>query len=649
MAYDKYQASTYLTNYEFGLAGLDDAMLRPDDMVLSEDASSGLEGVGVPDAQSKVRQDTLRVVAAASTPGTTETKVVTNRLLHRSIALGKIAHERAEVARSARSQRDQLASQVDKLQPTIDKLATNPDPNAQGRHDVLKQKQFGLARKAVRLEKVNVVSTGLAQNAAAQAVLAQQIAGSVLAGRPALTATLSTMFNKLGQSSASMQKVREQQVVNNADVVNQDRVRALLTQKKWLLRQRLDLDVLLTCAPPGPETNAATRQWRDLGNQVRAINAEVASLCTKRVVHALDLEGLEGLGDLGWFGSKIFRKIKKGVSSVANLAVSTAKVGVLPFTASVKLVTKGPSSALKNISRTMKDNFNQVKSVAGQVFVGLPCALATSSVGKMATTVAGTAVGTFYGGPVGSAVGAAASQRANKLNKSLCGGLDKIGLTRGDFRTSRLGKVLKETARDIAKQTLDPRQAFKDATSIGGSYLGSQGGANAVLNRFGNAQIQKLGVNEILKNVRMPANASVLLRSAGLPNNLTSVLRSAGLPSNASALLRSAGLPSDLPSVLRSAGVPANASAYLRAAGLPSNLPAVLRSAGIQADAQSVLRATSLLQGSNKAINPQSIARVLGRQANRAAVRAASRTAARANVDFNFPAGSAADLLMKYV
>lgn len=578
-------AADYLCSFDYGLGGLDDAMQYSDDTVLYERPSTMLEEFVGQAATSKALNDARRVVAAATTPGTAVTQVIAGRLLRRSVELGKVAHDRAQVALKARKKRDELANTVRKMQPTVDRLAN--DPRMSEKHDALKQDQFNAARAAVRLDKVNAVATGLAQNAAAQAVLSQQIASSVIAGKPALTATLTSMYTKLGQSSASMQKIREQQVVKSADVLNQDKVRALLARKRALLQQKVELEVLLTCAPDTANVGNARRQMWNLHSQVQIINAEVAKLCTKQVLTALDLEGIEGL-------FSVFKKIGKAVGSVAKavaspivkVAKAVVQTAVLPATTAVKLVTKGPSAALHNVTHTMEDSFKKVRTAAGEYFVGLPCKFATSTVGKVAIQVGSAAVGTAIGGPAGTVAGAVAANRAADLSKSVCGGLDKIGLTKGNFKTSKLGVALKQTALSIGKNLIDPKKLLRDAQSAGGAFIGGNLVPTNLLNQVGGDQLKKLGLDALTKNIGLPGGASNLLKAVGVPTDVVGVLKAAGLPHDAA-------------SVLHAVGVPTNVREILKKAGVPTDLP-------------NLLKATKILQLKGLPTTPQNLAKAMG-------------------------------------
>jgi hypothetical protein len=752
---ERRQAELFLSNFSFGLGGLDDVMQNGDGEMLGC-ASCGSGGLGFigQSLTSSALQDAQKVVAAAATPGTEATKVVAGRLARKGLELGKVAHDRAQVARKAREKRDELVKKVEKLQPKVDRLLVSDNPKDQQVGEALKQDQYSAARAAVRLEKVNTVASGLAENAAAQAVLAQQIAGTVIAGKPALTATLSSMYNKLGQSSASMQKTRQQQIINSAKVLDQDKVRALLAEKRLLLQQRVDLEVLLTCDPP----NAANlrQQLKILFGKIQAINNEVRKLCATPRPTSQDklekpntgeaLEGLQAAFDIkavmaakqareaaldkepiigprfenakqkGWikltpgssnirvtaytgklgqaldpsidptqvFGNidlrvaqaargtfkpnpkfpggkqfvpdarpllkgqlgiveqrlgrkltelekqllrhpaqysteeigkvtqariqeekKAFRRgieksgsafripvvgdvlntakaVGKPVVSIAKTAVNTA---ILPATTAAKLVTKGPEAALKNISRTMKKSIDDVRKAAGQLFVGLPCQLANSSVGKAAMQVGAAAVGTAVGGPAGTVAGAVAANRSQALTKSVCGGLDKIGLTKGDFRTSKLGAALKQTAMGIGRNLTDPKALLKDAQSIGTAVVPGVSNATQLLNKFGGSQLQKLGLDQVARNVNLPGGAQNLLRSVGLPSNAADVLKAAGLPANPVSVLKAAGLPSNVTSVLKQAG-------------LPTDLP-------------SMVKGTQILKGMNLPVTPANLAKAM--------------------------------------
>jgi hypothetical protein len=593
------QAAEFLSNYDFGLGGLDDALSYADGEMLG--SCCGYEGlggfVGQPLTASAL-DDARRVVAAAAMPGTEVTKVVAGRLARKGLELGVLAHQRAQVAFKARKQRDVLAGKVAKLQPLVDRLAASPSLGERERGSVLKQDQYTAARAAVRLDKVNAVATGLAQNAAAQAVIAQQIAGAVIAGKPGLTATLSDMYNKLGQSSASMQKVREQQIVNSAEVLDQDKLRALLRVKRGLLQQKVDVEVLLSCSPrKAPELR---KQQHSLFAQVYAVNSEIQKLCRAPRPHSLD--GLEWPG----FLDKAVKSVTHAVSSVVKSAVKVAKViakplvsvaktavnvAILPITTSVKLVTQGPAAAIGNVTHTMVNSFNNVRKAAGEVFVGLPCKFASSTVGKTALQIGAAAAGTAVGGPAGTVAGAIAANRSADVLKSVCGGLDKIGLTSGNFRTSKLGAALRDTALGIGKGLIDPKKLLRDATSAGTSLVGGSLVPTDLLNKIGGNQLNKLGIDAISKHLSLPGGASSLLKAVGVPTDVVGVLKAAGLPADAQSVLRAVGVPSSVKDVLKRAGVPTDLPSMLKATQVlqrmklpvtPDNLARAMNVKGIQ-------------------------------------------------------------------
>ncbi|MFQ5339969.1 MAG: hypothetical protein ACE5F6_00325 [Anaerolineae bacterium] len=752
---DRQQAAQYLATFDFGLGGLDDTLLDADGELLGCSACGGLgEFIGSSLSSSAVK-DAQKVVAAAATPGTETTKVVAGKLARKGVELGKIAHDRAQVAYKATQKRDQLAKKVEKLQPKVDKLLASDNPKSREAGEALKQDQYSAARAAVRLEKVNAMASGMAENAAAQAVIAQQIAGSVIAGKPALTGTLTSMYNKLGQSSASMRKVRKEQIVRSADVLDQDKLRALLARKRALLQKRVDIEVLLTCDPRTQNSGNLRKQQQHLSIQVAAINAEVSKLCKPPRPHSLDeLEWAGGLGEAvlagveaglaakfdpkaaaarrraaqaaknrepildarfnnarnkGWIrltnrsrlrksfhpgirnmpsihvsgdldlkivqaaqgafkynprfpGGKQFlpdvRPLLKGqlgvveqrlgrkltrderdallwpqthspqeiakamkaaehkrrrdyrrmveksgslyrvpvvgdvlnttkavAKPIVNVAKAAAETAILPATTAVKLVTKGPAAAIKNISRTMKRSFNTVRKAAGQLFVGLPCQIANSTVGKAAMQIGAAAVGTAIGGPADTVGGAVAANHSQAVTKAACGGLKEIGLDKGDFRTSKLGSALEHTAMGIGKNLADPKALLKDAQSIGTAFIPGGASATGLLNKYGGEQLQKLGVGQIAKNISIPGGATKLLRSAGVPTS-------------AGAILRKAGLPSDTGSLLKAAGVSPNIKGVLKRAGVPTDLP-------------SMVKATQILQKMNIPATPGAIARAM--------------------------------------
>lgn len=767
---DRQQAAQFLTTFDYGLGGLDDVLLDADGELLGCflcGYDNGLGFVGAP-LSSSAAEDARKVVAAAAVPGTEATKVVAGRLARKGVELGKIAHDRAQVAYKTRERREQLAKKVDKLQPRVDKLLASDSQKDRQVGEALKQDQLSAARAAVRLEKVNAVASGLAENAAAQAVLAQQIAGSVIAGKPALTGTLTSMFNKLGQSSKAMQNVRKQQIIKSADVLDQDKLNALLARKRALLQQKVDIEVMLTCDPKTKNTAVLRKNLHSINAKIAAINAEAQKLCNTPRPHSFDelewtnptttvpLETVEaGLGAFkrgkfdpkaavaraqqkkaeldkqpiidarfnnakakGWLrltgasrlktvaclgcppgvsgtqtygdldlrvvqaaqgafkhnprfpggkqfvpdmrpllksqlgtveqrlGRKLttaernvlreppqisraeaakagkaymaqykkdFRRNQEASGSlyrvpvikdvlnttkavakpIVNVTKSAIDTAILPATMAAKLVTKGPAAAVKNVSRTMKRSINTVRKAAGELFVGLPCQMANSTVGKAAMQIGAAAVGTAVGGPAGTVVGAVAANRSQALTKAACGGLKKIGLTKGDFKTSKLGAALKHTANGVWNNLKDPKALLKDAQSIGTAFIPGGGSATGLLNKYGGEQLQKLGLNQITKNIGSTGVGKVF-QSLGTKR----LLKSVGVTTSAGAILKKAGLPSDTGSILKAAGVNPNVKNLLKKSGIPTDLP-------------SMVKATGILKKMNIPATPSAIARAM--------------------------------------
>lgn len=159
----------------------------------------------------------------------------------------------------------------------------------------------------------------------------------------------------------------------------------------------------------------------------------------------------------------------------------------------VKKVAKKVTRPVKNAVRTVA---KKVGKAAAKVFVGLPCKFGQSSIGRAAAQAAGTAVGTYFGGPTGGAVGGRAGLRANDFDRSVCGALDRIGITEGKFRRGEVGRALKGAAMKIAKDSLSPKKAFEDAKAVGMTYA-TGGAGGSMLQNYGTDALKKFGLSKL--------------------------------------------------------------------------------------------------------------------------------------------------------
>jgi hypothetical protein len=371
-------------------------------------------------------------------------------------------------------------------------LNPNAEPADIRKFETLRKQQIMIAKRAVRMQKVNVLATAMAQNAAAQATLTHQIAGTVLTGQPDAAAALSVAYNKIGGKTEQMRAIRKKQISNSVMQNKKDTLAALLTRKAGLLRRNARAQIILSrcTVADRPKVIAELRKFQA---EVDAVDRQLRALCgTNQSLGVSGLDGLEAdldgmLAELEWFGGKIWKKAKKAIKKTYKKAKKVYKKAykiAVPF---------------KSVRKALNKSLRYTAKVAGKVFVGWPCKFMTSSVGRVATKIGGTAVGTVYGGPVGGGVGAAAADRANDLNKNICGGLKRLGLTEGKFRASRLGSVLKKSASTFARNAVSPKKFMRSAMTIGTAYVGGGMGGSAatgMLAKFGGNQIARLGLQQ---------------------------------------------------------------------------------------------------------------------------------------------------------
>jgi len=571
-------SGSYLTAYDYGLGGLDDLMADDSDLsMLPPGDDYGLSSVGDVafglEAISKPIRDTRAVVASAAMPiGSRASVTAARKLIAKSLSLGKMAHDRAQVAFRSRDERDRLVKGVDRIQGQLDRL-----PAGSPQADNLRTKQYGLARRALQLHKVTAVATGMAKNAVAQASLLQQIGAATALGQPQTAAVLSAMYNKIGQGSEKFRQVRKQQIINKTEGDQQFEMRQLLDKKRKLLLARVDF--LVTLSFPGLEGRARVQ------NDLKALDRQIAEL--DRQIHALYHRGAgSSLGEIEGWGP--FGKIAKKIGRAAKGAV---KLNLAPVKFAAKFVTKGPAAAIKSIPGAMKEGFDIVRRTAADFSVGMACDVMKSKIGKVAVQAGGMLVGSYFG-PVGTAVGAAAAGRANQTNERICGSLDKLGLTKGTFRTSKLGSTLKSFAGGMAKDLVNPKTLIANATSIGGAYMSTPQGQQALSNlrNVGNAQIAKIGLPQL-------QNADILRAGRGIvrgdASGLLRVGRGAALQYGQRAASQYGG------NILRQYG--GDASGFLRTAGAPAlrtsmnmnvrgGMNAAARSNLINAEAQAAAR-----------------------------------------------------------
>ncbi len=559
---DRARLEAALTNFDYGMAGIDNVIdtdpmeleLLPSQVgvkpwpPLEEDRSdlflptvttvknglSGFEGLDAvtPGADMSKADRSMRAVMKASMfPGTPMAGSVVKTLAAKGVSLGRLAHNRAQATFKARREVRKLDREVDKLENKVKMaaarifvgttegamLSPSATPAEIRRFETLRQRQLLIAKRSVRMQKVNAIGTAMAQNAAAQATLTQQIAATVLTGQPNTTAALALAYNKIGQKSRQMRGIRQRQIVNSVSQQKKDTLQALLTRKASLIRQMGRVEIQLSrCTPSGRPVLLGRR--RAFQVQIAQVDGQLRSLCSRnQTLGVAGYDALEAdldaeLAELEFFKKlwkkakktvkRVVKKAKRGVRRIRRVAkrISPAHIAyrAIKKTKWGRRIVRAVRVPIKSVRRMMKRAHRFVLKAAGKLFVDWPCRLMTSTVGRVATKIAGTAVGTVYGGPVGGGVGAAVADRANDLNKNICGGLKRLGLTEGKFRTSRLGSVLKRSASTFFKNAVSPKKFMRSAMTIGMGAMGGGAGAG-VLGKLGAGQIQRLGMQQLQK------------------------------------------------------------------------------------------------------------------------------------------------------
>jgi hypothetical protein len=203
-----------------------------------------------------------------------------------------------------------------------------------------------------------------------------------------------------------------------------------------------------------------------------------------RSIRAMQLakhqQGLQGFGDLdqifegelneleelnGWLS----RRIKKGFK---------------------KLGRKIDKKVLKPIAHVAVKAAKKIGKVAAIITLGLPCKLAKTKAWGAVLKTTGSAIGQIYGGPAGGAVGGRIGERAHDTDGAMCGALDKIGLTKGKFHKGSVRSALREAAIHIGKKAIDPKEAMKTFSAVGGSLM--SGGSSNILGGSGGDIVKSL-------------------------------------------------------------------------------------------------------------------------------------------------------------
>lgn len=566
-----------LFRYDYNLAGLDeeifssdaDLALLPSEHVkpwppLAQDASDLFEptvsvqqnGMGALEAQAflgkpridKVTSAMRKVVKASLKPGTPEAGQVAQSLVRQSVQLAKMARNRTRAYYRAQTERKKLMPQIVHLERVAHAKRTTAR-TLEDKRDALRKEELAksLGKRVIRYAKVEALAGRMARNAAAQGNVAQMIATSVLAGQPAVAATLGKFYTKMGEQSGYMRGIRKRQIVKSANAQDAETLNALLRRKASLLGQIARLRVQLSrCSVP--ERALLNKKRQEFVRELASINKQISQICARnpRLGVGTGLSGLEDLEawkykpvrteemkrkkrlwlmtaikERGW---KIDPKVlgatwgkwfdDPAVEKKLGRKLTRAEINMLWNPPAPKAVIKHEikqyrkrqdaylMKPLKDITKPIGDAVKAVANAAKKVFVDWPCQLATSTVGKVATQVAAGAAGGTFGGPAGGAAGAVIANRMNDVNKSLCKGLKDI--TGGKNVVKTLGR----TATRIGKSATNPKHLLRDAQSAGMAYMGG-GGAADLLNKVGGGEIAKLGLDKAVGNFGTKALSNV--------------------------------------------------------------------------------------------------------------------------------------------
>lgn len=566
-----------LFRYDYNMAGLDEIIFSPNDDLallpsehvkpwppLTQDESdlfeptvsvqqngmAALEGnafFGKPSLDKKTTA-MRKVMEAALRPGTREAGNVAKALARQSVSLAGMARKRTQAYYTARRERKRLMPKIVHLERVAHAKRTTAR-TLEDKRDALRKMELAkaLGKRAVRYAKVEAIADRMARNAAAQANVSQMIATSVLAGQPAVAATLGKFYTKMGEQSAQMRGIRKRQIVKSTKAQDAETLNALLRRKASLLGQIARLRVQLSrCSVP--ERPFLNKKRQEFSRELASINKQISQVCARNPRLGVGT-GLSGLEDFEAWKYKPVRT--EAMKRKKRLWLMTAikergwkidpkvlgatwgkwfddpavarKLGRKLTKAEIRMVWNPPApkavikheikqhrkrqdaylmKPVKAITKPIGDAVKAVGNVAKKLFVDWPCQLATSTVGKMTTQIAAGVAGGTFGGPAGGAAGAVIANRMNDVNKSLCKGLKDI--TRGKNVVKTLGR----TATRIGKSATNPKHLLRDAQSAGMAYMGG-GGAADIFNKFGGGDIAKLGLDKTVGSFGTKALSNV--------------------------------------------------------------------------------------------------------------------------------------------
>jgi hypothetical protein len=266
-----------LLRYGGDLSGIDSALLGS-----SEDVSLlrvPWSFLGLEEADSSSENDMKKVVEASMQPGTGKTREVATALAEKSVELARKAHIRAQSFYDSKRK-------LQGLIPHIKRLQTRGDAFSIGQAAVL-------AKSAIQHAKVAKVAEAAARNAAAQAVLAQEIAATVVAGQPAATATLAKIYKQLGSSTERLKDIRRQQIAKSEASGSSDEIN-ILRVKQADLERRLR------------EGEHVAVELAEVKSRIRILRS-----FTPEAKSSSDLGAYEALFDLA--ANRFFSKVKTGL------------------------------------------------------------------------------------------------------------------------------------------------------------------------------------------------------------------------------------------------------------------------------------------------------------------------------------------------
>lgn len=474
-----------------------------DDLEFNRPTTGSLEGLGaLAQAQpTNPRVEAYRdVVVAAATAGGAEASKIAQQLTKKSQEIAALTDDRAQAVTEARKGFKRNLAEVEQLDHSAALLAKSlldeqgePKPGITlmdiARLKKMRARALSLGRRAIRYQKVNALATGLTENGIAQAALLQMLAAAVLAGNVGTAAALGAMYDEIGKKSGQIRDIRGKQL------------------SKWSKKGELE----------GFESYVSRDPYEAALNGLELADLAFFS----------ELEGrfLKKLGrGLKKAGKAVGRTVKKGAKAVKGAVKSTAsvtkRIGRAAFVAPVKgavgltknLARGNIKGALKSVSRSVKSSAKDIANVAGRTLLSWPCKLSSSKIGKAAIQAGAQAVGTAYGGTTGGAVGKEAGRQAGIMNQSMCGGLSKIGVTKGTFRPGQVKGAFKTVAKKLYHTSLSPQAALRAGTNIlrdaatGGAL---PTGSSALLNKFGADTLKRLGADKLIGRVTSGVTSKV--------------------------------------------------------------------------------------------------------------------------------------------